>query len=243
MAKHGQGKASNGEPRGIRGDTAYSQAMRASSPSNPSDTRNRRSGAPGEVVSLNVTRRDDASFVADVVAKQPAAIAELFDRYEDLVRRTLVRALGNARDLDDMTQDTFLTVIRRCSTLRDPSALRSFVVSVSIRIARNELRKRSLRRFVGLDEGVTSPVVGPHDAEVAEGVRRVYAAIERLGTDGRLAFVLRHVEGYDLVETAAACECSLATIKRRLVRAEARFEAIAKSDPALREFLTPEEES
>jgi len=197
----------------------------------------------GEVVSLSVASRDDATFVADIVAKQPAAIAELFDRYDSLVRRTLVRALGNARDLDDLTQDTFLTVIRRCATLRDPSALRSFVVSVSIRIARNELRKRSIRRFVGLDDGVTSPVVGPHDAEVAEGIRRVYEAIERLGTDGRLAFVLRHVEGYDLAETAALCECSLATIKRRLARAEARFEAIAKADPALREFLSTKEEA
>jgi len=196
-----------------------------------------KSGPAAKVVALSVQSEDDAEFIRDVGRQQPAAVAELFDRYAGLVRRTLARALGNTVDIDDLTQDTFITVVRRVHTLRDPQALRSFVVSVAIRIARNELRKRALRRFIGLDETVHVPVVGPVDASLVEGVRHVYDALNRLGTDARLAFVLRHVEGYELAETATACGCSLATIKRRLAKAEARFEAIAKSDPTLRDFL------
>jgi RNA polymerase sigma-70 factor (ECF subfamily) len=180
---------------------------------------------------------EDLEFVHAIVHQQPAAIARLFDRYAPLVRRTLVRTLGNAVDLDDLAQDTFITVIRRAHTLRDPSALRAFVVSVAVRIARNELRKRAIRRFVGLEDAISLPVAGPLDAALVEGVRHIYDALGRLSTDARLAFVLRHVEGYELTETAAACGCSLATIKRRLSRAEARFEAIANGDPTLREFL------
>lgn len=179
----------------------------------------------------------EEAFIRAVADEHPKAVAELFDRYVGLVRRTLARTLGNAVDLDDLAQDTFLTIIRRVRTLRDPLALRSFVVSVAVRTARNELRKRAVRRFVGLEEAVSLPIAGPLDAALVEGVRHVYDALDRLGTEARLAFVLRHVEGYELSETAQACGCSLATIKRRLSRAESRFEAIAQADPTLRELI------
>jgi RNA polymerase sigma-70 factor (ECF subfamily) len=62
-------------------------------------------------------------------------------------------------------------------------------------------------------------------------------ALNKLDAESRAAFVLRHVEGCDLGETATACNCSLATIKRRLAKAEKRFEAISRADPVLRTFL------
>ena len=51
------------------------------------------------------------------------------------------------------------------------------------------------------------------------------------------AFALRFVDGMELTEVAAACETSLATIKRRLARAGARFEAAARRQPVLEEWL------
>ena len=188
---------------------------------------------------MPVTGSDDASLVRGLVERRPAALAEMFDRFGPSVHATLTRALGSSHDVDDLAQETFITVARRVSSLRDPTALRSFVVSVAIRLARNELRKRALRRWVGLADAHDVPVVPAHDAELAESVRRVYAVLDRLDAETRLAFVLRHVEVHDLVETAAACGCSLATIKRRLSRADALFERMSRSDPVLEAFLDP----
>lgn len=195
----------------------------------------------GGLISLPVAPAGDAELVQGILAGRPAAVAQLIDRYSAVVRRILIRTLGNARDIEDLAQDTFLTVLRRCPTLRDPNALRSFIVSVAIRTARNELRKRAIRRFVGLDEAIDVPVQPPHDAEVAERVRHVYAALDKVDADARIAFVLRHVEGLDLAETAAASDCSLATVKRRLARAELRLRALAKTDPVLRGLLPQKE--
>jgi RNA polymerase sigma-70 factor (ECF subfamily) len=188
-------------------------------------------------LTLAVGPAADGALVEGLLEQEPSAVAALYDRFEGLVQRLLVRTLGSCCDLEDLTQETFITVVRRCPTLRDPGALRSFVVSVTLRIARNELRKRAIRRFVGLEEAADVPVNHPHDAAVAQGVRHVYAALDRLDVDSRTAFVLRYVEGCDLAETAEACGCSLATVKRRLSRAEKRFEAIAQADPVLRGFL------
>lgn len=110
-------------------------------------------------------------------------------------------------------------------------------MSVAVRTARAELRKRRLWRWVGLSHASDPPVTLPHDAVMMQGLRRVYEILDTLDVDTRLAFVLRRVEGCELTETALACGCSLATIKRKLARAESLFDTIAGRDPLLRSFL------
>lgn len=192
-----------------------------------------RSGEP--VVPLARVGSDDAALVEGLRAERPQAIAELFDRFDGIVRTMLIRTLGSARDVEDLAQETFLIVIRRISTLRDSAALSSFVIGVAIRVARNELRKRSLRRWVGLDD--VEPESTEQDPVVRESVARVYRALDRMDASSRVVFVLRHVEGLELTELAAAMNVSLATAKRRLARAERRFEAIAGQDPLLRAYI------
>ena len=64
-----------------------------------------------------------------------------------------------------------------------------------------------------------------------------YRLLDTLPENERLAFSLRFIAEMELTEVAAACGCSLATIKRRLTRAEAHFLAGARQDPALNERL------
>lgn len=178
----------------------------------------------------------EGEFVEALGARQPWAVGRMIERYSTIVRRSLYRVLGTTVDLDDLEQDTFVTVLARCHTLRDPDSLRSFVVSVAMRIARNELRKRAIRRFVGLDV-LDNSGVPAHDPAAAEYARHLYAALDQLDSRARIAFVLRHVEGCELTETAAACGCSLATVKRWLVRAEARLRELASRDRVLSTLL------
>jgi RNA polymerase sigma-70 factor (ECF subfamily) len=194
------------------------------------------------VVTLPVAANDDAALIEGLIARRPAAAAKLFDRFEPTVRGLLVRMLGGSRDLDDLVQDTFLVVIRQCARLRDASALRSFVVSIAIRTAKAELRKRRLWKWVGLGDELEPPVTPAHDAVAAEGIRRIYQLLDQFDTTSRLAFLLRRVEGRELTETAEACGCSLATLKRKLARIEKRFDALAKVDPVLSAFLRQEQQ-
>jgi RNA polymerase sigma-70 factor (ECF subfamily) len=53
----------------------------------------------------------------------------------------------------------------------------------------------------------------------------------------RVVFALRYVDGMELSPIAVACEISLATVKRRLARAEQRFAAAARRDNVLRAWL------
>ena len=51
----------------------------------------------------------------------------------------------------------FLSLFRKLGGLRDPGALRSFIISVTIRKVKSKLRGRRLRRWVGLTEGGQLP--------------------------------------------------------------------------------------
>ena len=68
-------------------------------------------------------------------------------------------------------------------------------------------------------------------------MRETYAILSDFPADERLAFTLRFVSEMQLTEVAAACKVSLATVKRRLARAEKRFVEAARSNPALTERM------
>jgi RNA polymerase sigma-70 factor, ECF subfamily len=195
----------------------------------------------GSIVAFERERSDEAELVRAVERGDHAAVAELFDVHAPSVRKMLTRMLGSRSDVDDLVQETFVVVVRRIHTLERAGALRSFVVSVGVRIARNELRKRRLRSWVGLSEMPDPPIVAEHDPVTAERVRKLYAALDRLDARSRTLFMLRHVEGMELAELAELERCSLSTIKRRLARAEKRFDAVSSRCAVLSELYEEQE--
>lgn len=197
-----------------------------------------RSGA--RVVALPGDVLDEAALVQSLIAREPASVAQLFDRYADLLRGIMGRMLGSSADVDDLIQEAFLIVIAKIGELRKAEALRSFVVSVAIGLTRNELRKRSVRRFVRWSEAPPPSVPHDCDARRSEPLLAVYRVLDQLDATSRILFVMRHVEGWELADIAETQSCSLATVKRRLQKAEERFRAIAGREPALRVLLEAE---
>lgn len=179
----------------------------------------------------------EAELAARLCERDPAAAQALFVQYSGLLKRILTQVLGGSRDVDDLVQDTLIVVIERAHSLRKASSFRSFVIGVALHLAKNEIRRRTVRRFIGLEDLNEVPLLDPYDAAKAEVASHLYKALDRLETSARMAFVLRFVQGCDLNETAQACGCSLATIKRKLAHAEAKFQILVQADPVLRESL------
>ena len=87
------------------------------------------------------------------------------------------------------------------------------------------------------DEANHEPQSEQLDEESLRAAREVYAILERFPVDERVAFALRYINGLDLTAVASACGVSLATIKRRLQRAEGRFFKVASGVPALADWM------
>jgi RNA polymerase sigma-70 factor, ECF subfamily len=198
--------------------------------------------SPGNLRSLPVRFASDAAFVDALVAQHPSAVRVLWDRYAELVRRLLARSLGTD-EMDDAAQDVFLRVLAKIDRLREPSKLRSFVVGVTMRVAREILRRRRVRRLLVLTPAyeVPEPAVPGADFESAEMQAHLDALLARIDGDAREVFVLRFVEEIPAADIADALGCSLATAKRRIKRARERVIAAAERDPVLRDLVGPED--
>jgi RNA polymerase sigma-70 factor (ECF subfamily) len=174
----------------------------------------------------------DEALVKAVQAGERWAAAALLERYSAMVERLLRRVLGHDQEIEDLVQDALTTVLTSIHQVRDGAAVKGWVAQIAIHTAHRAIRKRRLYRWLlfwypKTSEEVESPV-GSRDA-----LRRVYAAMEELPAEERVPFALRFMDEMPLEDVAAACGVSLATIKRRLARAEKKFLAIAKRDAAL----------
>lgn len=186
-----------------------------------------------------VTYADDAELVAGLQRGDRAARVALVQRYEPLVERLVAGALGIDAEIADVIQDVFVGVFQGIGSLKDASALRSWIATLAVFTARGRIRRRRRWRwihFLAPEDVPEVAVVGPQ-GETYEAVRATYKVLDGLPADERIAFTMRFVSEMQLTEVAAACRVSLATIKRRLARAEKKFVEAAKDHPALRERL------
>jgi RNA polymerase sigma-70 factor (ECF subfamily) len=151
----------------------------------------------------------------------------------------LVRILGKDTDVAALLNDVFLRALRRIDRVGDASALGMWLTRIAVFTAKEHLRARRRRRWLVLFAPAEMPDAETVEApvEIREAVACLYRALDALPADERLAFSLRHIEQMTLTEVAEACDVSLATAKRRLERAEARFGAIGRRDPLLSEWM------
>lgn len=185
---------------------------------------------------------DDAVLVAAVREGRAGAKAELFNRYVGDVERLLTHILGFDRDLADILQETYAHAFASLHTLKEPAALKHWLFGVASRTAQKALRTRArrawLRHFVDeADESRHEPVTPGVDVQSVQAVRAVYAILERLPPEQRVAFTLRFVDAMDVGEVARLLGISLSTAKRRILRARTRFVARAQRDPMLADWL------
>jgi RNA polymerase sigma-70 factor (ECF subfamily) len=180
----------------------------------------------------------DEAIVASLRDGGVRAGQALFDAYGRYVRKVLVRMLGPDPDVGDLVQDVFVAALESIHKLENPRALRGWLAQIAVFVARHCLRRRKqwrILRFFAPEDMPPGCTMQP-DLEASEALRAAYRVLSTLGADEQIAFALRFVEGMDLVEVAAACRVSLATIKRRLTRAEARFVELARQEPSLSEW-------
>jgi RNA polymerase sigma-70 factor (ECF subfamily) len=173
------------------------------------------SSASLRLVSAGVTHADPAS-----------ALEQAFRAHAPQVATTALRILGRHDEADDLVQDVFMKAGRWLSRLDDPSAVRAWLMKVTVRLAWRRLRVRRFRVALGMDgsydyaELARSGRLSPEDgAFLAE----VYRVLDRLPARERLAFCLRHVDGERLEDVALRCACSLATAKRWIASAQAQL--------------------
>jgi RNA polymerase sigma-70 factor, ECF subfamily len=183
----------------------------------------------------------DAAIVAGLRRGEPWAANALYDRYAAPIERMLRRTLGYERhaDFEDLLHEVFVQALSSAAQLNDAAALLAWLRTITTRVAIRTIRRRKARnwlRFLSPEE-IPEIEVNDPSQEVRQACGSFYCLVRKLPATEQVVFTLRHVDGLELGQLAEACAMSLSTTKRRLFKAEARFVALASSDPVLSSWV------
>jgi RNA polymerase sigma-70 factor (ECF subfamily) len=183
---------------------------------------------------------DNATLARALMDGDPDAPRLAWNRFAPMVRRIVQRTLGPELDSEDVVQEAFICLFNRVRTLREPAALKAFIISITVLTTRREIRRRKLRRWVGLTQAEEVPDlrVVNDDTDSREALTRFYRILDRIRARDRTAFVLRFIEGMEVADIAVAMGVSIPTVRRCFTRAWQRVSFFAKRDPFLADYLT-----
>jgi RNA polymerase sigma-70 factor (ECF subfamily) len=178
--------------------------------------------------------RDEELPDADLVLRARSgdhwALEMLYRRHVQLVAGTALRLLRNRADAEDVAQETFLLAFEKLSQLAEPAAFRGWLVRIAVSRVHRRFRARKLRGLLlpWRDEESEETSLEAEAREDATPEQRVELALldralAALPLELRTPWLLRHVMGCAVEETAAACGCSLATVKRRISAADEKI--------------------
>lgn len=192
----------------------------------------------------DLLRADDATLAAALIANDVRAPRVAWVRFAPMVHRMLKRAFGPGQDVEDMVQEVFLCLFRKVEGLREPKALKAFVIAITTKTIQYEIRQRRVRAWVRLSKSprIVDGRAEQPDPAAREALARFYEILGRLKAEDQVIFTLRFLEGLELTEIAAALDISVATTKRRIDRIWKRLSLLVGRNSGLATYLSRADE-
>jgi RNA polymerase sigma-70 factor (ECF subfamily) len=166
-------------------------------------------------------------------------LTDLWSAYGTPIRAYILSLVRNSADADDLTQETFLRVVRKLDTLQDESKLSSWLYRIATNLCHDRFRQSSRRKdSVSLDDprddttdslakAITDTSVPSlsqllEQSEMSACVQRY---IEDLPDTYRGVILLHDLEEMTNEEIATMLGCSIGAVKIRLHRARAKLKS------------------
>jgi RNA polymerase sigma-70 factor, ECF subfamily len=174
--------------------------------------------------------RDESELVSELQAGSEAAFDVLVTHYHAPVFNLILGMLADPSDAADGTQEVFLKAFKGIRSFRHGSSLKTWLYRIAIREALNHRRwfKRHLQKNVSIDaepeEGQSKLEIEdmhatPFDQLASREIQSVVqSALNEIPDVFRSAVILRDLEGLSYEEVAEVLECSVGTVKSRILR-------------------------
>jgi RNA polymerase sigma-70 factor (ECF subfamily) len=184
-------------------------------------------------------RTDDVDLARRCVSGDVSAQMEVFRRQKQRVHATLYRVLGSNADMDDLVQEAFIEIFRSLPTFRGDALLSTWIDRITVRVAWAHIarRKPDAVRLSLVPEAPSREANAEDRVSAREAARRLYAILDRIEPNQRIAYTLHVIDGRPIPEVARVMNASVVTTKVRAWRAARLVEKRAKHDPLLAAFV------
>ena len=196
----------------------------------------------GERLPDDILSDPDTALMIRFAAGDDSAFDRIVENFQRQVFGIIHRYIGDAASAEDCAQEVFIRIYKLKNTYRPTARLSTLVYRITTNLCLNELRDRSRRRHVSLDEP-SGPDEMPLAASLAdqsspsadakiegrERARIVRTALAKIPDRQRIALVLHRFEGLSYAEIALALETNVDAVKALLSRArQSLAEALQK---------------
>lgn len=175
---------------------------------------------------VTTTPGEDLELMRRVQSGDEAAFGVLMQRWERPVKAMIARLVLNAREAEDLSQETFVRVWQQRGKFNPAYAFRSWIFSIAVNLARNRLRWWRSRPEVALDEWMDTSgdaLSGAAEVDRVERASAVREAIATLPSDLREAIVLSEYEQMSHAEIAATVGATTKAVENRVARARQKL--------------------
>jgi len=173
----------------------------------------------GPVAADELARADDRVIAGRAAGGDPRAFEILVRRYSNLMRVYSRSILGSNDEADDVVQESFVIAWRRLESLRDPSAVKSWLMRIVSRRSIDRIRVRHEHDDVAVHD---PPATESSPSQVAENrslAVAVGAALAALPSAQRRCWLLKEVAGYSYRQIAVDLDIPETTVRGLISRA------------------------
>ena len=150
------------------------------------------------------------------------AFDELLHRHTPIVRAFVYRIVGTLAETDDVVQEAFLTAWRQLTTLRDPDAVRAWLMKIASREAYAHVKKRRPHATLDGFDRAADPHLLPEATAIRNAqLNALSAALDTLPDAQRRCWLLREVGSLSYTEIAEEMNLPVSTVRGHLARARA----------------------
>jgi RNA polymerase sigma-70 factor, ECF subfamily len=149
------------------------------------------------------------------------AFRALFETYKNKVFSVALRFSGDEAVAMDIAQDTFLKLFSSIRDFRGDASFDTWIYRLVVNSCLDHRRRN--RRLIPLADGFLATLRAEGDSLSrmlrSEVSSSIWAAVDRLAPDLRIAIVLRYTEALSYDQIAEVLGCSPGTVASRLNRA------------------------
>lgn len=164
-------------------------------------------------------QNEDFQLIRDFIDGNEDAFTKLVLKHKEKVRNLVFLTLGDADNIDDISQDVFINVFHKIKEFRFESKFTTWLYRITVNKCRDYLRKKRVRSiFVPIKDSINEPSIKGHaDSPDLPGLVR--KGIEKLPEKLKVPLILRDIEGLSYKEIADQLDCEVGTVKSRIFRA------------------------
>ncbi len=170
---------------------------------------------------------DDFSLIKRFIDGEESTFSVLMTKHKEKVRNIIYLTIGDVNNVDDLSQDVFITVYKNLTHFRFECQFTTWLYRIAVNKCKDYLRKMKVRNiFIPMRESEAEAIYSTN--EIKEEKEIVRKAISKLPDKLRIPLLLKDIEGFSYQEIAESVQCELGTVKSRIYRAREYLRKLLK---------------